>query len=69
MLMRKSWSPHADVSRVFFVVGIVGAVIAGYLLPLMGIHLDAGFIRSVINAVIGASSSSRRRRAKSPSAF
>jgi uncharacterized membrane protein YeaQ/YmgE (transglycosylase-associated protein family) len=36
------------------VVGIVGAVIAGYLLPLIGIHLGAGFIRSVISAFIGA---------------
>jgi uncharacterized membrane protein YeaQ/YmgE (transglycosylase-associated protein family) len=36
------------------VVGIIGSVIAGYLLPLIGIHLGAGFIRSVINAFIGA---------------
>jgi uncharacterized membrane protein YeaQ/YmgE (transglycosylase-associated protein family) len=36
------------------VVGIIGAVIAGYLLPLAGIHLGAGFVRSVINAFIGA---------------
>jgi uncharacterized membrane protein YeaQ/YmgE (transglycosylase-associated protein family) len=36
------------------VVGIIGAVIAGYLLPLVGIHLGAGFVRSVINAFIGA---------------
>ena len=36
------------------VVGIIGSVIAGYLLPLIGIHLGAGFIRSVVNAVIGA---------------
>ena len=35
-------------------VDIVGSVIAGYLLPLIGIHLGAGFVRSVINAVIGA---------------
>lgn len=35
-------------------VGIVGSIIAGYLLPMMGIHLGAGFIRSVINAFIGA---------------
>jgi len=35
-------------------VGIIGAVIAGYLLPLLGIHLGAGFVRSVINAFIGA---------------
>ena len=36
------------------VIGIIGAVIAGYLLPLVGIHLGAGFVRSVINAFIGA---------------
>ena len=36
------------------VVGIVGSVIAGYLLPRIGIHLGAGFVRSVINAFIGA---------------
>ena len=35
-------------------IGIVGSVIAGYLLPRLGIHLGAGFIRSVINAFIGA---------------
>ena len=29
-------------------VDIVGSVIAGYLLPLIGIHLGAGFVRSVI---------------------
>ena len=34
-------------------VDIVGSVIAGYLLPLIGFHLGAGFVRSVINAVIG----------------
>jgi uncharacterized membrane protein YeaQ/YmgE (transglycosylase-associated protein family) len=36
------------------IVGIVGSIIAGYLLPLVGIHLGAGFVRSVINAFIGA---------------
>jgi uncharacterized membrane protein YeaQ/YmgE (transglycosylase-associated protein family) len=36
------------------VVGIIGSVIAGYLLPLIGIHLGAGFIRAVISAFIGA---------------
>ena len=36
------------------VVCILGAVIAGYLLPLIGVHLGAGFIRSVISAFIGA---------------
>jgi uncharacterized membrane protein YeaQ/YmgE (transglycosylase-associated protein family) len=38
------------------VVGIVGSVIAGYLLPLIGIPIGAGagFARAVINAFIGA---------------
>ena len=36
------------------VVGILGSIVAGYLLPLLGIHLGAGFVRSVINAFIGA---------------
>ena len=36
------------------IVGIVGSVIAGYLLPLIGFHIGAGFIRAVINAFIGA---------------
>jgi len=36
------------------VVGIVGAVIAGWLLPLVGFVLVGGFIAAIINAVIGA---------------
>ena len=36
------------------VVGIVGSVIAGYLLPLIGIHIGTGFIRAAISAFIGA---------------
>ena len=35
-------------------VGIIGSVIAGYLLPRIGIHFGSGFIRSVISAFIGA---------------
>jgi len=35
-------------------VGIVGSVIAGYLLPRIGIHLGTGFVRAVLNAFIGA---------------
>ena len=34
------------------VVGIIGSVIAGYLLPLMGVQLGAGFVRA---AVVGSS--------------
>lgn len=36
------------------IVGLVGAVIAGYLLPKVGIYIGAGFVPEVINAVIGA---------------
>ena len=36
------------------VVGMVGSVIAGYLLPRLGIHLGVGFVQSVISAFIGA---------------
>ena len=37
------------------IVGIVGAVIAGYLLPRAGVYIgDTGFMPEVINAVIGA---------------
>ena len=36
------------------VIGVIGSVIAGYLLPRTGIHLGTGFVRAVINAFIGA---------------
>ena len=36
------------------IVGIVGAVIAGYVLPLLGIYTGGGFIAAIVNAVIGA---------------
>jgi uncharacterized membrane protein YeaQ/YmgE (transglycosylase-associated protein family) len=36
------------------VVGIVGAFIAGWLLPRLGIAIGGGFIAAIINAVIGA---------------
>jgi uncharacterized membrane protein YeaQ/YmgE (transglycosylase-associated protein family) len=36
------------------IVGIVGSVIAGYLLPLIGFHIGAGFVRAAISAFIGA---------------
>jgi uncharacterized membrane protein YeaQ/YmgE (transglycosylase-associated protein family) len=36
------------------IIGIVCAVIAGDLLLLIKVHLGARFIRSVINAAIGA---------------
>ena len=36
------------------VVGIVGAVIAGWLLPYIGFVLVGGILASILNAVIGA---------------
>ncbi|RAI42603.1 GlsB/YeaQ/YmgE family stress response membrane protein [Rhodoplanes roseus] len=35
-------------------IGIVGAAIAGSLLPLLGIAAGGGFLRAVFHAVIGA---------------
>jgi uncharacterized membrane protein YeaQ/YmgE (transglycosylase-associated protein family) len=36
------------------IVGLVGAAIAGYLLPRVGVYVGAGFVPEVVNAVIGA---------------
>jgi len=36
------------------VVGIVGAIIAGWLLPMIGFVLVGGYLAAIINAVIGA---------------
>jgi uncharacterized membrane protein YeaQ/YmgE (transglycosylase-associated protein family) len=36
------------------VVGIIGAMLAGWLLPLIGLHIGGGMIAAIINAVIGA---------------
>ena len=36
------------------VIGIVGAIIAGYLFPAIGIPLGAGIVAAVIDALIGA---------------
>jgi uncharacterized membrane protein YeaQ/YmgE (transglycosylase-associated protein family) len=36
------------------VVGIIGAIIAGWLLPLIGIAIGGGIIAAIINAIIGA---------------
>ena len=36
------------------VVGIVGAVIAGWLLPSIGFVLVGGILAAIVNAVIGA---------------
>ena len=36
------------------VVGIVGAIVAGWLLPQLGIHIGTGFVTAVVDAIIGA---------------
>jgi len=36
------------------IIGLVGAAIAGYVLPRVGAYIGAGFVPEVINAVIGA---------------
>jgi uncharacterized membrane protein YeaQ/YmgE (transglycosylase-associated protein family) len=36
------------------VIGIIGAVVAGWLLPQLGIHLGSGIFRAIINSAIGA---------------
>jgi uncharacterized membrane protein YeaQ/YmgE (transglycosylase-associated protein family) len=33
------------------IVGIVGSVIAGYPLPRIGVHLGAGLVGAVVNAL------------------
>ena len=35
------------------VVGIIGALLATWLLPQLGVHLGVGWIREIINATIG----------------
>jgi len=36
------------------VVGIIGALVASWLLPQLGIHLGSGTFRDIINGTIGA---------------
>ena len=36
------------------VIGIIGALVASWLLPQLGISLGAGAVRDIINATIGA---------------
>jgi uncharacterized membrane protein YeaQ/YmgE (transglycosylase-associated protein family) len=36
------------------VLGIVGAVVAGWLLPRVGIYIGGGILGDIINATIGA---------------
>jgi len=35
------------------VVGIIGALLATWLLPQLGVHLGAGWLREIVNATIG----------------
>ena len=35
------------------VIGIIGALLATWLLPQLGVHLGAGWIREIVNATIG----------------
>ena len=35
------------------VIGIVGALLASWLLPQLGVNLGGGWIRAIINATIG----------------
>ena len=35
-------------------VGVIGAFVAAWLLPRLGIRIGAGFIRKVIDATVGA---------------
>ena len=36
------------------VIGIIGAIVAGWVLPLFGVLIGGGFFAQVINAAIGA---------------
>ena len=36
------------------VLGIVGAVVAGWLLPRLGLYIGGGLVGDIINATIGA---------------
>jgi uncharacterized membrane protein YeaQ/YmgE (transglycosylase-associated protein family) len=36
------------------IVGIIGAFIAGWLLPRLGIHIGSGLVGQIISAIIGA---------------
>jgi uncharacterized membrane protein YeaQ/YmgE (transglycosylase-associated protein family) len=37
-----------------FNVGIIGAFLAGWLLPMLGIAIGGGIVAAIINALIGA---------------
>ena len=36
------------------VIGIIGALVASWLLPQLGVNLGVGMVRDIINATIGA---------------
>jgi uncharacterized membrane protein YeaQ/YmgE (transglycosylase-associated protein family) len=36
------------------VVGIIGALVASFLLPALGVSLGIGWVRDIVNATIGA---------------
>ena len=36
------------------VIGIIGALLASWLLPQLGVSLGAGWVRDIVNATIGA---------------
>ena len=36
------------------VIGIIGAIVAGWILPLFGVLIGGGFFAQIINAAIGA---------------
>ena len=49
------WSKAAAIGLIGdIVVGIIGAVIAGWLLPQLGVIVGCGFIAAIIDAFIGA---------------
>ena len=35
-------------------IGIIGALLASWLLPQLGVNLGAGWVRDIVNATIGA---------------
>src|SRR5262245_52556029 len=49
-----SASRGGTVMLIEIIVGIIGAVLAGWLLPLAGFVLVGGIVAEIINAVIGA---------------
>jgi uncharacterized membrane protein YeaQ/YmgE (transglycosylase-associated protein family) len=36
------------------VIGIIGALVASFLLPALGVSLGVGWVRDIVNATIGA---------------